>query len=196
MCSLEAERFSYYHMRFGFSAVHFWPLSDSFSPLTHSGETLQNVPETWEVRQSQDSKGRTLDEMPQSREFPTYRAYLHRKDRALSEGGGYHPIVKTLTVIVPIWKNYRDGNGSLGKRRSSDRPKVESSSRGGSEAWHYYWDNGVLTNRDLSWLPLKAQQVAERLRCRYLYPSNGQKLVTPVVELGKSWKKLRRRVTL
>jgi len=26
--------------------------------------TLQNVPETWEVRDSQDSKGGTLDEMP------------------------------------------------------------------------------------------------------------------------------------
>ena len=32
------------------------------------GGTLQNVPETWEVRDSQDSKGGTLDEMPDSRE--------------------------------------------------------------------------------------------------------------------------------
>ena len=38
----------------------------------------------------------------------------------------------------------------------------------------------------------KVQQAAERVRCRYLHPTNGQKLVTPVVELGKSWKKLRR----
>jgi hypothetical protein len=28
-----------------------------------------------------------------------------------------------------------------------------------------------------------------------LYPTNGKKLVTPMVELGKGWKKLRRRVT-
>ena len=42
----------------------------------------------------------------------------------------------------------------------------------------------------------EAQQAAERVRCRYLHPTNGQKLLTPVVELGKSWKKLRRRVTL
>jgi hypothetical protein len=41
----------------------------------------------------------------------------------------------------------------------------------------------------------EAQQAAERVRCRYLHPYNGQKLVTPVVELEKSWKKLRRRVT-
>jgi hypothetical protein len=32
------------------------------------GGTLQNAPETWKVRDSQDSKGGTLDEMPDSRE--------------------------------------------------------------------------------------------------------------------------------
>jgi hypothetical protein len=30
--------------------------------------TLQNAPETWEVRDSQDSKGQAVDEMPNSRE--------------------------------------------------------------------------------------------------------------------------------
>ena len=42
----------------------------------------------------------------------------------------------------------------------------------------------------------KTQQAAERIRCRYLHPTNGQKLLTLVAELGKSWKKLRRRATL
>jgi hypothetical protein len=42
----------------------------------------------------------------------------------------------------------------------------------------------------------KTQQAAERVRCRYLHPTNGQKLLNPVVELGKNWKKLRRRATL
>jgi hypothetical protein len=42
----------------------------------------------------------------------------------------------------------------------------------------------------------KTQQAAERVRCRYLHPTNARKLLTPVVELGKSWKKMRRRVTL
>jgi hypothetical protein len=32
------------------------------------GRTLQNATETWEVRDSQDAKGVTLDEMPDSRE--------------------------------------------------------------------------------------------------------------------------------
>jgi hypothetical protein len=42
----------------------------------------------------------------------------------------------------------------------------------------------------------KAHQAAERVRCRYLHPTNGQKQLTPVVELGESWKKLRRKATL
>ena len=45
-------------------------------------------------------------------------------------------------------------------------------------------------------MPNIAQQAAERFRCRYLYPTNEQKLLTPVVKLGKSLKKLRRSVTL
>jgi hypothetical protein len=32
------------------------------------GGTLENAPETWEVRDSQDSNGGTLDEVPDSRE--------------------------------------------------------------------------------------------------------------------------------
>jgi hypothetical protein len=42
----------------------------------------------------------------------------------------------------------------------------------------------------------KMQQAVERVNCRYLHPTRGQKLLTPVVELGKSWKKLRKRATL
>ena len=42
----------------------------------------------------------------------------------------------------------------------------------------------------------ETQQAAERVRGRYLHPTNGQKQLTPVVELGKIGKKLRRRATL
>jgi hypothetical protein len=31
----------------------------------------------------------------------------------------------------------------------------------------------------------KTQQAAERVRCRYLHPSNAQKQLTPVVDLEK-----------
>jgi hypothetical protein len=55
----------------------------------------------------------------------------------------------------------------------------------------------VLTNKGLSLLPSKkAQKAAERVRYKYLYTTNGQKLVSTVVELGKGWKKLSRRATL
>jgi hypothetical protein len=39
----------------------------------------------------------------------------------------------------------------------------------------------------------KTQQAAERVRWRYLHPTNEHKQLTPVVELGK---KLRRRVII
>jgi hypothetical protein len=42
----------------------------------------------------------------------------------------------------------------------------------------------------------KTQQATEKVKCRYLHPTNGQRLLTPVVELGESWKKLRMRETL
>jgi hypothetical protein len=37
----------------------------------------------------------------------------------------------------------------------------------------------------------KTQQATEIARYRYLHPTILEKLLTPVVELGKSWKKLR-----
>jgi hypothetical protein len=40
------------------------------------------------------------------------------------------------------------------------------------------------------------QQTTDQDRYRYLNPTNGLKPETPVVELGKDWKKLRRSATL
>jgi hypothetical protein len=41
----------------------------------------------------------------------------------------------------------------------------------------------------------EAQKAADCDRCRYLYLTSGLKLGTPVVELEKGWKKVRRRAT-
>jgi hypothetical protein len=40
---------------------------------------VQNAPETWEVRDSQDSKGGTLDEMPDSTERDLIESTSSRK---------------------------------------------------------------------------------------------------------------------
>jgi hypothetical protein len=56
--------------------------------------TLQNTPETWQVRDSQESKGGTLDETPNSREReliePTPAGRLQVKK------WGCHPTVTSL----------------------------------------------------------------------------------------------------
>ena len=48
------------------------------------GRSLYKVPEIWEVRDSQDSKGRTLDKMPNSGEGETHRVHIQQKDKPSS----------------------------------------------------------------------------------------------------------------
>jgi hypothetical protein len=49
------------------------------------------------VRDSQDSKGETLDEMSNSKEREVVEPNSIRKERTSSEGRGCHPTVTTLT---------------------------------------------------------------------------------------------------
>ena len=76
---------------------------------------------------------------------------------------------------------------SLRKKRPSDKPKVKSSSRGRSQGltllmrlWSAHKKEPIMTTLQ------KTQQTAERVRCRYLHPNNGQKQLTTVFELGKT----------
>jgi hypothetical protein len=49
---------------------------------------LEKVPETWEMKDSQDSKGGTLDEMPDSREKELIEPTSTRKTGRTSNEGG------------------------------------------------------------------------------------------------------------
>ena len=52
----------------------------------------------------------------------------------------------------------------------------------------------MLTDRSLAWLPSeRPTKQQERVKCRYLLPTNGEKLVTPVAKLGMGWKNPRKR---
>jgi hypothetical protein len=73
------------------------------------------------------------------------------------------------------------------KRRSSDRPKGSSSRPDTiTEAMEPTHKKGSIMT-----VLQKTQQTTERVKCRYLPTTNGEKLLAHVVELGKGWKKLR-----
>jgi hypothetical protein len=86
----------------------------------------------------------------------TCRAHLLQEDRTSSEGWGSIPQSKLCPIIVPVWKNYRDGNGE-----EPEEKKVQWQAQSGIQikgrpkAWHYYWGYGALTKMDLLWLSSK-----------------------------------------
>ena len=75
---------------------------------------------------------------------------------------------------------------SLRKRRSSNRPKWDPAQGEVprpdtiTQAMEHPHDGTYHDELE------KTQQAAERVRCRCLHAINGQKLLTPVVEIGKS----------
>jgi hypothetical protein len=63
------------------------------------------------------------------------------------------PQSRVLTHNFPVWKKCRDKNVEVPEEKK--RPKVGSSSREGPKTRYYYGGYGVLTKRDLLWLPSK-----------------------------------------
>ena len=100
--------------------------------------------------------------------------------------------------IVSICKNCRDGNGvELEEMKVQLHAQSWIQFNGRSHGltlllrlWRTHKKESIRTALQ------KTQQAAERARCRYLHPTNEQELLTHVIKLGKSWKKLRRRATL
>jgi hypothetical protein len=64
--------------------------------------TLQNASETWEVRDSQDSNGETLDEMPDSRERELIESTSSRKTGHQVRDGVAIPQSHLWSIIVPV----------------------------------------------------------------------------------------------
>jgi hypothetical protein len=97
------------------------------------GQTLQSVPEIWEVRDSQDSKGGTSDEVSSSGERELVEPTSNGKTEHQVEEWGCHQnsdpklFLSERTAGTKVEKSPR-------KRRSSDRPKLRSSSGRGPKA--------------------------------------------------------------
>jgi hypothetical protein len=77
-------------------------------------------------------------------------------------------------------------------RRSSDRPKSGIQFKGRSQGltlllrlWSAHKKGPIMIALQ------KTQKAADRIRCRYLHQTNGQKLLIPVLELGKGQRFLR-----
>ena len=100
---------------------------------------------------------------------------------------GFLSQVKTLNHNYSCLK-YRDG-----KTEEPEEKKVQQQAQSGIQLkgrpqglplilklWCAYKQGPIMT------VLRKAQQAAERVRCKYLYPTSGQNHLTPVVELGKA----------
>ena len=104
------------------------------------GRTLYKVPETWEVRDSQYSKGGALDEMGNTRERELVESTSTRKTGHQVDGWICHPIVNNSDPDCSCLKELQ---GQKWRRDCRNRgpvtgPNLEYILRGGSKACHYY----------------------------------------------------------
>ena len=88
--------------------------------------TLQNSPETCNVRDSQVSRRGTLNEMPDSRERDLIEPTSSRKTGNQVTDGVAISQSQIWPIIIPVWKNYRDGNGE-----ETEEKKVQKQAQSG-----------------------------------------------------------------
>jgi hypothetical protein len=145
------------------------------------------------VRDSQDSKGETLDEMPYIGERELVEPTSSKKTGHQVRDGVSIPLSKLRPIIVPSERIIGLEMEKSLRKRSSSGPKWDPAQ---GEAARSDTITEAMERSPITTAFQKTQQAAERVRCRHLHPTNGQKLLTPEVELRKNWKKLRRRATL
>jgi hypothetical protein len=127
-------------------------------------------------------------EVPYSRESEHHRSHLQRKTGHQVRDGVAILQSHLWPIIVSVWKNYRDGNGGEHEEKKVQRQaqsgiQLKGRSQGLKlllRLWSAHKNGPSMT------VLRKTQQAAERVRCRYLHPTNGQKQLIPVVELGKA----------
>jgi hypothetical protein len=78
------------------------------------------------VRGSQDSQGGTFDEMFNSREREFIEPTSSRKTGHQVRDGVAIPQLHLWPIIVPVWKNYRGGNG-----KEPEKKKVQWQAQSG-----------------------------------------------------------------
>jgi hypothetical protein len=142
----------------------------------------------WEVRDSQDSKGGTLDEMPNSRESEFIEPTSNRKIGHQLKDGVDILHSHLWPVIVPVGKNYRDGKGEEPEEKkvrwqAQSGIQLKGRSQGLTLLLRLWSTHKKEPFINALWM---TQWAAERVRCRYLHLTTGQKQLTPVVELGKA----------
>jgi hypothetical protein len=79
------------------------------------------LPETWEVKDSQDWKGGNLDDRSYSGEREFIEHTSNTKTGYWVSDGIAIPQSKLWPIIVPVWKNCRDVNGEQPQEKNFQR---------------------------------------------------------------------------
>jgi hypothetical protein len=100
-------------------------------------------------------------------------------------------------LIVPVWKNYRKGNGEEPEEKKVQRQAQSGTQlKGRSKAWYYYWSYGILTKRDLLWMPSEGPTSSWKSQMQILAPNQWTEAADLYSWIREGGKKLRRRVIL
>ena len=147
--------------------------------FSHLMWIVHDVPETREVRDSQESKGETWNKMPDSKERELIEPTPSRKTGHKVRAGVAIPRSQLWPIIFPAWKKYRDGDGEeleAKKVQWQDQSGIQLKGRSQGltpllRLWSAHKKAPIMTTL---W---KTQQAAERVRCRCLHPTSGQKQI-------------------